>query len=180
VEDTVAEFFGIDKSDVWSVKRDGDRVLARHYYCYILRKRFNLNLTTIGRSLNRDHTTTINSVKTISNMMDVYPESVNIYNSITKLMREMYSAYTKNINQLDIGHPIKVKDLEGGLIGLLKTDKRSDGKTLYSVVSLSDWVNDEVVQLVVEPSRKGEKRKMIYAKPDDELSIFRDYRRSEE
>jgi len=92
-------------------------------------------------------------------------------------MKEKYSAYSKNVNQLDIWHPIKVRDLKDGLIGLLETDKRADGKTqLYSVVNLSDWINDEVVQLVVEPSRRGEKRKIIYAKPDDELCVFRDYR----
>ena len=41
--------------------RDGDTIMMRHLYCYVLRKQFNFTFKEIGKKMGRDHSTIIHA-----------------------------------------------------------------------------------------------------------------------
>lgn len=53
---------GVDKKDVLSPLRRKDVAMARHCFCEIARRKSSLTLETIGKHINRHHSTVLNSI----------------------------------------------------------------------------------------------------------------------
>ena len=58
---------------------------ARHVYCYLMRKHTTLSLKVIGNTINRDHTTVINSMEACKNLLDA--KDPVVLNAITEIER---------------------------------------------------------------------------------------------
>ena len=61
----VAKKYGVTVEDIKGTKRTKEIAWARHISIYLIRRLTDMSLPQIGRLLNRDHTTVINSLKTI-------------------------------------------------------------------------------------------------------------------
>lgn len=61
----VAKKYGVTVEDIKGTKRTKEIAWARHISIYLIRRLTEMSLPQIGRLLNRDHTTVINSLKTI-------------------------------------------------------------------------------------------------------------------
>lgn len=70
----VGDTCGVTVEDIMSRTRLREFVDARQLYCYIMREKFGLSLSKIGKTINRDHATAIHSVKTHKNKCDVMRE----------------------------------------------------------------------------------------------------------
>jgi chromosomal replication initiator protein len=76
----------VTPSEVLSKGRRGDIMTARHLVVYLLRHDYALHYAEIGRRLNRDHSTAINSFKQFSNSLDYRKEERRIYNTAKELL----------------------------------------------------------------------------------------------
>ena len=72
--------------EVLSKCRRGDIMLARHLVVYLLRFDYALHYAEIGRRLNRDHSTAINSFKAFSNSLEFRKEERRIYATAKELL----------------------------------------------------------------------------------------------
>ena len=74
--DKAAKKYGVTVEDIKGAKRNKEIAHARHVSIYMIRKLTDRSLPQIGKILQRDHTTILNSLKTIekrrANVMDVY------------------------------------------------------------------------------------------------------------
>ena len=61
----------ISEADILSRERKASFVLSRQILAYYLRYRYNYKLQQIGRFFNTHHTTILNSLSKISNMIDI-------------------------------------------------------------------------------------------------------------
>lgn len=61
----VAKKYGVSTEDIRGSKRTKEIAWARHISIYLIRKLTDMSLPQIGKIFNRDHTTVINSLKTI-------------------------------------------------------------------------------------------------------------------
>ena len=71
----VSEVTGVSKEKIMSKERFLEVVKARHLYCHFARKYTDYPLSVIGKSIGRDHTTVINSLRTASDLIDTKFES---------------------------------------------------------------------------------------------------------
>lgn len=88
--DICCDFFNITRKELFGLKRERNIAFARHATMFILHsdRRMMLTLREIGAIFNgRDHSTTINAIKKISNLMDVYYE---IKETMTSLYKKIY------------------------------------------------------------------------------------------
>jgi len=76
----------VTPSEVLSKMRRGDIMVARHLVVYLLRHDFALHYAEIGRRLNRDHSTAINSFKQFGNSLDYRKEERRIYATAKELL----------------------------------------------------------------------------------------------
>jgi len=67
---------------------------ARHIVAYMLRYRLGLSWKAIGRTLNRDHTTAINSVRVVQNELAYNKELAGLLEKCTKAYKEMMDVWT--------------------------------------------------------------------------------------
>lgn len=66
----VSEHTGVSIDNIKGKYRGRDVVIYRQLFCYISKKFTNASLKKIGFIINRDHSTTIHSIKTINNLKD--------------------------------------------------------------------------------------------------------------
>jgi len=76
----------VTPAEVLSKGRRGDIMLARHLIVYILRHDFAMHYAAIGRKLNRDHSTAINSFKQFGYALDYRKEEKRIYATAKELL----------------------------------------------------------------------------------------------
>lgn len=60
--------------------RDGDTIMMRHLYCYILRKQFDFTFKEIGKKMGRDHSTIIHACNAFEDWL--------LFNKSAKSMHE--------------------------------------------------------------------------------------------
>ena len=77
--EVISEITEIKKSDILGEKRHKKIVYARHLYCHFAKEKTNATLMQIGNSINRHHSTVINSLKLISDMIYINDELTNFY-----------------------------------------------------------------------------------------------------
>lgn len=80
--------YGIPEEDIKSSKRSKDIATARHIAVYLIRKLVDMPLASIGKLLNRDHTTIMSSVENIEKQIKASPA---FENSINEMIREIKS-----------------------------------------------------------------------------------------
>ena len=80
--------YGIPEEDIKSSKRSKDIATARHITVYLIRKLVDMPLASIGKLLNRDHTTIMSSVENIEKQIKASPA---FENSINEIIREIKS-----------------------------------------------------------------------------------------
>ena len=84
----VSSKYGVPEEDIKSSKRSKDIATARHITVYLIRKLVDMPLASIGKLLNRDHTTIMSSVENIEKQLKASPA---FENSINEMIREIKS-----------------------------------------------------------------------------------------
>ncbi|MBE6682333.1 MAG: chromosomal replication initiator protein DnaA [Ruminococcaceae bacterium] len=84
----VSSKYGIPEEDIRSSKRSKDIANARHITVYLIRKLVDMPLASIGKLLNRDHTTIMSSVENVEKQLKVSPA---FENTINEMIREIKS-----------------------------------------------------------------------------------------
>ena len=84
----VSQKYGIPEEDIKSSKRSKDIATARHIAVYLIRKLVDMPLASIGKLLNRDHTTIMSSVENVEKQIKA---SVAFENTINEMIREIKS-----------------------------------------------------------------------------------------
>jgi chromosomal replication initiator protein len=59
------KYFNLDKENVMSKKRNREFMAPRYFIIYLIREKTNLSLKSIGKIVNRDHTTCIYAIDEI-------------------------------------------------------------------------------------------------------------------
>lgn len=77
--EVISEITEIKKSDILGTKRFKKIMFARHLYCHFAKEKTNATLMHIGNSINRHHSTVINSLKLISDMIYINDELTKDY-----------------------------------------------------------------------------------------------------
>lgn len=76
----VCDVTGIMPHDVFSNTRKREIVIARQLFCYVTMTHYTYTWVSIGKFLNRDHSTIIHSVKTYSDYIQMgYKQEVKFY-----------------------------------------------------------------------------------------------------
>ena len=70
VLEAVSVTTGVPSEKVFGKDRHRDIMAARHLFCYMAKMHTDCTLMSIGKYINRDHTTVINSVKVVNDMID--------------------------------------------------------------------------------------------------------------
>ncbi len=97
-----------------SLKEDNKkRVVAnpRHVYCFLMRKVFNKSYSQIGRDINRDHTTVINSTRLIKTLIEVKdPIAYSVFTIEDSFNNECMRTEEYTMEELyeKIGHKFKI------------------------------------------------------------------------
>jgi chromosomal replication initiation ATPase DnaA len=60
----------VNLDQIKSQTRKSRIVLARQFFCYLVRERCNYGLVDVGAMINRDHSTVLHSVNVIATMLD--------------------------------------------------------------------------------------------------------------
>lgn len=95
VIDGIARYVKVSEEDLKSRCRRREYCDARHMYCNILRTKLNYSLINIGRSIGRDHTTVINSVKNHNSLYKSDQKYKALYDRIDRYV-EIMSASDEN------------------------------------------------------------------------------------
>ena len=77
--EVISEITEVKKSDILGEKRHKKIVFARHLYCHFAKEKTKATLMQIGNSINRHHSTVINSLKLISDMVFIDDELTKFY-----------------------------------------------------------------------------------------------------
>ena len=70
VLEAVSVTTGVSGEKVFGKDRHRDIMAARHLFCYMAKLHTDCTLMNIGKYINRDHTTVINSIKVVNDMID--------------------------------------------------------------------------------------------------------------
>ena len=82
VMEAVSSVTGISGEKVFGKDRHRDIMAARHLFCYMAKIHTDCTLMNIGKYIKRDHTTVINSVKVVNDMIDIdYEVFVDLINA---------------------------------------------------------------------------------------------------
>ena len=85
--DIIAEVTEVNKSKIVGKDRFKNIMFARHLYCHFAKEKTNATLIQIGNSINRHHSTVINSLRLISDMIFINDEVTKEYlNKIDSLI----------------------------------------------------------------------------------------------
>ena len=68
--EAVSSVTGVPAEKVFGKDRHRDIMAARHLFCYMAKLHTDCTLMNIGQYINRDHTTVINSIKVVNDMID--------------------------------------------------------------------------------------------------------------
>lgn len=95
VLEAVVSVSGVPGEKILGKRRDRDISTARHIFCYLSRSHTVASLDAIGKFLGRDHTTVINSIRVVNDMIDtdyeVFVQLVNECNNyITQQFKKDY------------------------------------------------------------------------------------------
>lgn len=74
IEQVVCTQFQVSRDLIYTKTRKREVVVARMAFMYLLKKHTSFSLKKIGITLRRDHTTVIHAIKTIDDLMSVYPD----------------------------------------------------------------------------------------------------------
>ena len=86
----ISDVTKIKKPEICGKRRTDPIVLARHLFCYFVRTECKMFWTKIGLIINRDHTSIINSFKTVKEMIDSKNEKyVTAFLSVSKQIAEL-------------------------------------------------------------------------------------------
>ena len=90
---------GIPAEKILGKRRDKEIASARHIFCYLGRSHTNSSLLGIGGFLGKDHTTVINSIKVVNDMIDTdYEVFVNMVNECNNyITREFKQDYEMKV-----------------------------------------------------------------------------------
>ena len=78
-----AKYYSLTPEDLKGNNRSRDTAMARHIAIYLMRQLTNLSLNDIGKELGRNHTTALNSIRRIEDMMRNDSEMTVIIRDIT-------------------------------------------------------------------------------------------------
>ncbi len=78
-----AKYYSLKPEDLKGNNRSRDTAMARHIAIYLMRQLTNLSLNDIGRELGRNHTTALNSIRRIEDLMKNDSEMTGIIRDIT-------------------------------------------------------------------------------------------------
>lgn len=68
----ISRVTGISVKDIQKPSRGKKEIyFARHFYCYYAKKTTPFSLEKIGEMIGRDHSTVLNSIESITNLIDV-------------------------------------------------------------------------------------------------------------
>lgn len=90
---------GVPAEKILGKRRDKEIASARHIFCYLGRSHTNASLLGIGGFLGKDHTTVINSIKVVNDMIDTeYEVFVNMVNECNNyITREFKQDYEMKV-----------------------------------------------------------------------------------
>lgn len=83
IMDIVSETTGVSKGKIQGKDRSKNVVFARHLFCYFAKTKASVTLVQIANMINRHHSTVINSLQLISDMIDIADEDTK--NSMQKI-----------------------------------------------------------------------------------------------
>lgn len=86
INKTATEYYGTP-IDIREKTRLREFVYPRHYYCYFMNTFFKSSLSYIGKAINRNHATVINSIRSHSDLIKT--ADVEYHNLVTKLNQEL-------------------------------------------------------------------------------------------
>jgi len=78
-----AEFFQVNVKYILKKERSRDRVIIRYHIFNAMRDKYRWQLVKIGKVFNQDHTTVVHGIKTLRNLMKVYPDIHEDYESLS-------------------------------------------------------------------------------------------------
>lgn len=78
-----AKYYLLTPEDLKGNNRSRDTAMARHIAIYLMRQLTNLSLNDIGRELGRNHTTALNSIRRIEDLMKTDSEMTGVIRDIT-------------------------------------------------------------------------------------------------
>lgn len=93
--ESVSEITGVSKSKIQGVERYKKTMAARHLFCHFAKGKTNATLLQIGNMINRHHSTVINSLSLISDMIDIGDEETK--NNIQKIDDYIIHKYQQDI-----------------------------------------------------------------------------------
>jgi chromosomal replication initiation ATPase DnaA len=82
----ICQLCDITPDDIYSNTRVQNIVYARHLFSYLCRKELRLSLQTIGRIINRDHSSIINAVRKAQDLIDYDKQYRQLYKQTIKLL----------------------------------------------------------------------------------------------
>lgn len=88
----IERYTSISDEQLSSRCRKGPLCDARHMYCNILRQKMDYSLIDIGRSIKRDHTTVMNSIKKHNGLYDTDQKYRAIYDRVDRYVDIMSSS----------------------------------------------------------------------------------------
>lgn len=92
---SVSEVTGVPAEKIQGKERYKKTMEARHLFCYFAKQKTNATLVQIGNMINRHHSTVINSLQLISDMIDIDDEDTK--NSIQKIDDYIRHKYEQDI-----------------------------------------------------------------------------------
>ena len=100
--DLACEYFLISKESFFSSSRKQDLVSARQIVAYIMRYKYRMSATEIGKRMNRDHATSIHSCKVVTNYLETNDEqTINAYTFISSKMDEMEEKIKEQLKEVE-------------------------------------------------------------------------------
>lgn len=82
----VCQVFQLTPDDIYSTTRKQQIIYARHTFNHICRTRLNMSLESIGRIINRDHSTIIHSVRQTNDLIEYDKQFDRTYQQTLKLL----------------------------------------------------------------------------------------------
>jgi len=117
VIDSVQEFYGVNRDQLFGKSRLMDIVKARHVLAYCLREKFKLSFPIIGAMFNRDHTTIMHACENAlalihknSDLADFIKNVLGEEEQSEKIITPNFQRYINETNQLELEEYKKVQD----------------------------------------------------------------------
>jgi len=91
IQEAVCSVLGVSRQDVLSAKRTTPVTRARQLAIYLARDLTSLSLADIAREFNRDHTTALYAIRTVSTRLSTEPETVDALHRARQLLEPQRS-----------------------------------------------------------------------------------------